>query len=268
MLLLLLFRLARWRRIRPDMEKYFGMRRTHIGVALDIMQLTWKRLAIQYFDKPHIFAGWMDYYALSVYDKCGGLMRYVWGFIDGTLRKTCRPTYFQKRIYSGHKRCHGLKFQSVTVPDGLMACLFGPINGNRHDYYMLAQSQLFLKLRLMMPRLPGSRIYSLYGDPAHPQTLYIFGGFRNPAPGSVHARWNTEMSRVREPVEWGYKNIINLCAFINFQVSMQIFKFPVANYFICAAFLTNLRTCFYGNQISLYFDCEPPSLVEYLALID
>jgi hypothetical protein len=123
------------------------MRRTHIGVALDRMQLALKRLAVQYFDEPRIFVGRMDYYALSVYDKCGGLMRYVWGFIDGTiLRKTCRPTYFQKRIYSGHKRCHGLKFQSVTIPDGLMACLFGPINGNRHDSYMLAQSQLLLKL--------------------------------------------------------------------------------------------------------------------------
>jgi hypothetical protein len=195
-------------------------------------------------------------------------MRYVWGFIDGTLRKTCRPTYFQKRTYSGHKRCHGLKFQSVTVPDGLMACLYGPINGNRHDSYMLAQSELLPKLRLMMPPLPGRRVYSLYGDPAYPQTLYIFGGFRNPAPGTVQARWNTEMSKVREPVEWGYKNIINFFSFINFKASMQIFKLPVANYFICAAFLTNLRTCFYGNQTSAYFDCDPPTLREYLALID
>ena len=169
MLLLLLFRLARPRRIRPDMEKYFGMRRTHVGVALDKIQLALKLLAVQCFDEPRIFAGRVDCHALKVHDKCGGLMRHAWGFIDGTLRKTCRPTHFQKRTHSGHKRCHGLKFQSVTVPDGLMACLYGPINGNRHDSYMLAQSQLLLKLRLMMPPLPGARIYSLYGDPLIPR---------------------------------------------------------------------------------------------------
>ena len=39
-------------------------------------------------------------------------------------------------------------------------------------------------------------------------------------------------------------------------------------YFTNAVFLQNLRTCLYGNQISAYFNMEPMSMDEYLALID
>ena len=78
----------------------------------------------------------MELYTDKVKDN-SGLLENVWGFIDGTLRKTARPTYYQKHAYSGHKRCHGLKFQSVVTPDGLIACLWGPMNGNRNDSHMM-----------------------------------------------------------------------------------------------------------------------------------
>ena len=42
----------------------------------------------------------------------------------------------------GHKRVHALKFQSVVAPNGLIANLFGPVKGHRHDSGMLAISGL------------------------------------------------------------------------------------------------------------------------------
>ena len=33
-------------------------------------------------------------------------------------------------------------------------------------------------------------IYSLYDDPAYPQSIHIFGGYKNPAGGSAQAQWN------------------------------------------------------------------------------
>jgi hypothetical protein len=48
------------------------------------------------------------------------------GFIDGTQRVICRPgTRPQRTWYSGYKKCHGIKFQGVTTPDGLMTHLDG-----------------------------------------------------------------------------------------------------------------------------------------------
>jgi DDE superfamily endonuclease len=66
------------------------------------------------------------------------------------------------------KQCHGIKFQSVTTPDGLIALLYGPVNGNRHDSFMLQESALIPQLRALFP--VGAKQFSLYGDPAYPQS--------------------------------------------------------------------------------------------------
>ena len=131
---------------------------------------------------------------------------------------------------------------------------------------MLGESNLLPDLRELMPR--GGPVYSLYGDPAYPQSLWIFGGFRNPPAGSVEALWNTEMSKVREVVEWGFKEVVGNWRFVDFRASMKIFKSPVARYYILSVFLTNCRTTFYGNQITSYFVARAPDLDTYLSMVD
>ena len=275
--LMLLFRFSRPRRIRKEMESFFCYRRSKISAGIRAMADALYALSICYLDNPQIYHERLAYYAERVYAKCG-LVQSVWGFIDGTLRKTCRPSFFQKLLYSGHKQAHGIKFQSVVLPDGLFACMFGPITGNRHDSYMLAKSQLIPKLRQFMPEGDvqqgwnangeANDVFSLYGDAAYPQSTYLFGGYRNPQPGSPEARWNTEMSKVREVVEWGFCSIASTWAFLDFRPSMRIFKSPIAKFYIIGAFLVNLRTCFYGNQTMEYFDSDVLMLDEYLSLID
>ena len=49
-------------------------------------------------------------------------------FFDGTVRPICRPgTVNQRLLYNGHKRIHGIKFQSVVTPDGMIANMYGPV---------------------------------------------------------------------------------------------------------------------------------------------
>ena len=73
-------------------------------------------------------------------------------------------------MYSGHKRCHGIKFQSVVTPDGIFASMYGPVSGNRHDSFLLSNGGLLNKLQEFMPDDAPEDIeaviYSLYGDPA------------------------------------------------------------------------------------------------------
>ena len=115
-------------------------------------------------------------------------------------------------MYSGHKRCHGIKFQSVVSPDGLCASMYDPVSGNMHDSFLLSSCSLLNKLQEFMPDDAPEDIeavtYSLYGDPAYPQSIHIFGGYKNPADGSAQASWNSQMSKVREVVEWGFANIL------------------------------------------------------------
>ena len=69
----------------------------------------------------------------------------VWGFIHGTVRACCRPHVAQRLLYNGHKRHHALKYQAVSTANGLVANLYGPIEGNRHDCALLATSGLLLQ---------------------------------------------------------------------------------------------------------------------------
>ena len=95
----------------------------------------------------------------------------IYGFIDGTVRKICRPTYNQKAAYSGHKRHHAIKYQSVYLPDGMFMTLFGPIAGSRHDGFLFRESNLLHQMQDMFP--DGE--YALYGDPAYQQTRWLLG---------------------------------------------------------------------------------------------
>jgi hypothetical protein len=113
----------------------------------------------------------------------------------------------------------------------------------------------------------------LYEDPAYPQSELLFGGFRCPAAGSEEAIWNTQMSKVRETVEWLFKEIITKWSFLDFRASMKVFQFPVAKYFAVGAFLTNLHCCIYGSERAAYFNCVAPedgrlTLQQYLSLVD
>ena len=52
------------------------------------------------------------------------------GFIDGTVRPISRPGNGQRIVYNGHKRVHGLKFQSIALPNGLIGNIFGSVGKN------------------------------------------------------------------------------------------------------------------------------------------
>lgn len=254
-LLILLYRLSHPNRIRPDMERFFNLRKSKISAIIDTYVSAMHAVALPYLNNPAIFEHRWNILSEMVRQKSNNAVTGVWGFIDGTLRKTCRPSWFQRLAYSGHKRCHGIKFQSVVTPDGLIAMLYGPIAGSRHDAFLLGQSNLIQQLRDCIPvdPLTNRHRFQLYGDPAYPQSGVLFGGFRNARPGSPEAAWNTQMSRVREAVEWLFKEIITQWTFLDFRPNMKIFLSPIGKYYVIGAFLTNLRCCCYGSQTTIYF---------------
>ena len=70
--------------------------------------------------------GYFDTYTDAISNK-GAALQNCFGFIDGTIRPIFRPSREQRIMFNGHKRVHSLKFQSVTLPNGLIANLFGPV---------------------------------------------------------------------------------------------------------------------------------------------
>ena len=73
----------------------------------------------------------LEIYADAIHTK-GATLNNCFGFEDETVRAISRPIENQEITYNGHKRIHALKFQSVTLPDGLMANIYGPV-GKSHE---------------------------------------------------------------------------------------------------------------------------------------
>ena len=98
---------------------------------------TWNHLLTE-LDQDWLSLEHLEEFATAVHNK-GAALQNCWGFVDGTVRPICRPGQNQKCLYNGHKKVHAIKFQSIiATPSGLIANLFGPVEGKRHDSGMLA----------------------------------------------------------------------------------------------------------------------------------
>ena len=200
-------------RLRPDMEKIFGIQKSRLSAIIQSFSEALYQISIPYLTDPTIWHHRMPYYSQLISNKTRGIANNIWGFIDGTMRKTCRPIYHQRLVYTQFKKCHGLKFQSVLIPDGFIACLYGPVPAKTHDARLLRESQLVEQLQAVMPEDGTNQIFALYGDLAYAQNAYVLGGFRNAAPNSDEAAYNRLLSSVHITVEWGVAELLNSAEF-------------------------------------------------------
>lgn len=195
--------------------------------------------------------------ALAISESSGCLECCI-GFIDGTVRPICRPKVYQRQCYNGHKRVHSIKFQSVSMANGLIVSMYGPIEGRRHDVALLRGSMIGARMR---DHCPG---FYLYGDPAYPLSKWLLSPFKNAAPNTREAEFNKRMGSVRVTVEWCFGSLVNQWAFLDFKKQHKVFLSPIAKYYLVGTLLSNCITCLRGNETSQFFKCMPPTLEEYL----
>ena len=169
----------------------------------------------------------------------------------------------QRILYNGHKRIHAIKFQSVVTPNGLVSNLFGLVEGKRHDSAMLAESGLLGQLQ-QHSHAPNGRVLCIYGDPAYPLRIQLQAPFRGPGLNAQQVDFNKSMIRVRVSVEWVFGDIINYFKFMDFRKNLKVSLSAVGKMYMVCACLQNCSTCLYGNQVSSFFDCEPPNINTYL----
>ena len=78
----------------------------------------------------------------------------------------------QRAVYNNYKRHHGLKFQSIVLPDGLVGQMFGAVEGQRHDSTLLKLSRVDEKMAWLPPG-PFT-----YGDQAYQVRPWLLSPFR------------------------------------------------------------------------------------------
>ena len=120
-------------------------------------------------------------------------MQNVWGFIDRTLCAVCQPAVGQQELYSGHKRHHGLKYQHVMCPNGIVCHMYGPYMGRKHDMTMYVDSDIKKQLPHVKGR-NGNQLV-LYGDGGYTKSPYLMIPFQGKKT-EEQQMFNVQMSRM------------------------------------------------------------------------
>ena len=163
-------------------------------------------------------------------------------------RLIARPSENQQVTFSGQKRVHCLKFQSLVMHNGLIGHLFGPMGGLLHDAILLRESGLLDQIQPLYLR--DGHPFTVYGDPAYLTREHIISQIRRQNPNQQEQLFNVSMSAVRECVEWGFDDIVTNFAFCDFRKNLKIILQPVAMCYMVASLLINCKCCFYGNLTS------------------
>ena len=144
---------------------------------------------LESWDQPFHSPEQLNTYATAIHSH-GAPLSNCFCFEDGTVRRISKPKYLQRVMYNGHKRVHAMKFQSVVLPNGIIANLGGPYKGRRHNSSMLQQSGLKCVAHF------NDKPLCWYGDP--PYTL------------GVHLQTPFHCASIRGMDLWKYHQVFSL----------------------------------------------------------
>jgi hypothetical protein len=192
----------------------------------------------------------------------GSPLPFVAALIDGTLQKNARPVKNQRIVYNGWKRIHCLKYHILLSPDGLIIHVYGSVDGRRHDETVFKESGLqeLLEKHFWTPQ--GDPLF-VFGDSGYTIGPHLITPYKGPALTNEQQNFNAKMSRIREPVEWAFKEVATQFTYLDFSRSQKILLSPCGIYYLVSLLLCNAHTILHYPQIPQYFACCPPTLHEY-----
>ena len=127
----------------------------------------------------------------------------------------------QRAYYTGWKHLHGLKIQTITLPNGLIADVYGPSSVRKNDVEQLKESNINTRLRDLLVK-HNMRRFAVYGDSAYSVMSNLFGRHEGDNLIDELKLENLGMAAVRETIEWVNKDIKSKFAFIGYFKSLRI----------------------------------------------
>ncbi|RPA94495.1 hypothetical protein L873DRAFT_1830295 [Choiromyces venosus 120613-1] len=248
-LFILLYRLSYSHRLK-DCLKIFGCSQTRLSVIFnDLVAYLISRYAEKLvWDRERLTISMLCQYAEAV--KCVTGLPGIWGFVDGTMRPFCCPGEDQNVFYSGYKKTHVFKFQSIVTPDGLLSSLIGPFPGPVGDWVIWRSSGIVEILHDLFEESGISeteRLY-VYGDSAYTPAFGVMGPFL----AHVNKLLTTE------------EEVANIV-----MSGLKLGLSPIAGYYMVATLLSNILLCISGgNQVSEKYHLLPLTVEEYLYILN
>lgn len=192
-------------------------------------------------------------------------------FIDGTFRAMDRTgeigifVDMQRLFYTSYKKAHGLNYQAVTAPNGLVIDLWGPAPGKNNDLNLVADSDIVNRLAALFATCPSHQ-FRCYGDSIYQLSTSIVRRYRHMYLSSEEKRQNQVANRERTTVEQIFGRVVQLWKYVNLRSNFRLLRSAagIGRAYRVACVLTNLNTCIYGNQVASHFGLQPPSASDYL----
>ena len=111
-------------------------------------------------------------------------------------------------------------------------------------------------------------LFALYGDPAYPMSPVLSKPFVSGATITVGQRiYNYYGARARVTVEWYFGDLKQYWSTVCHWKLFRLHAVPCPRYMRVAAFFTNCLNCHFPNRGEKYFDCKPPSMPAYFAVL-
>lgn len=233
------------------------------------------------------FTGWASEFGTfaNAFQAAGVPIDNLIGFLDAKLFPICRPGRYQRVMYSGHKRIHGVKIQSTVFPNGECCCAcmyvtfcahrcsvlcrtgllvypFGPCNGSRHDGFVLRESGLLDIMQETTQQL--GQHFVLFADSAYPVNPHLWRMYKGANMTPVQRAFNSDMASERIAVEWAFGNVVALWPYLDFRKKWHVLHQPVGLFVNVGVVLTNVHTCMYGNIVLAKYGMERPELSVYI----
>jgi hypothetical protein len=215
----------------------------------------------------------------------------IFGFIDNTMNAMCRPgggptrdgdnaprnnPLIQRAFYNGWKKVHGLKYQTVDLPNGMNFHVYGPVSLRHNDNYTLVASNINDKIANLF--MNDELQFMIYGDSAYEWDSHLRSRYGSHSSefdfdenvaitnDKLSARQKLEnkcLSSCREIIEWDYGECMKMWKMCDYRKVLKLRKMPVSNMFKCVMILRNLHVTMNGCNASSYFTCMPPSYEHY-----
>ena len=207
---------------------------------------------------------WLQFlksFANAISNKVAALDN-CWGVIDGTVRLIIRPSQHERIFYTGQKRFHAIKLQSVVTHSGMITNQHGPTEGRRHESGILAMSGLLNHLS-QYSFSPDDQLWGIYGNPAYPHRVHLqCPSGRRPNLTDEEKAFNQSMSRVYVSVQWVFGGIVH---HLSLQILRKTARLAQCRWkdLCCLCSTAKFLTCLYGNNTPAFFDLQPPVLEDY-----
>ena len=151
------------------------------------------------------------------------------------------------------------------MTNGLLPFMANAALGKDHDGKTLKESDFDQRMdALDMVTQPGAK-YVAFADPAFAHSRHVQKGFQG-AMTQLQASFNKDCNKSRVTVEWSFGYVLTHFAWTSYPKAHKVGLSPVNNHWHAACILSNFKVCMEGNEVSGYFDVDPPDFENYSAL--